>query len=166
MIISKQQLIDSFVHDCNVIKHLATKVTPELLDYRPHAGMRTTLELLQYLSHVATGSLRGIVLEVWDWEKRQSEASKVNLQNFAQAMDAQIEEIRSILSDADEKDLQTKVVHFPWGGSTVVGIGLIDSGLKFLTSYKLQLFLYLRMNGIAVSTPNVWRGADPAPAKG
>lgn len=163
MIITKQQLIDSLVFECNVLKHLGSKVRPDLLDYRPREGMRSTLELLQYTSHLAKGSLRGIILGNWDSEKRQAEAKKVTLENFSQAMDAQIDEIRSILSEASDEDLQNKEIQFPWGGSTLVGIGIINSALKFLTAYKMQLFLYLKINGIPLATPNLWRGADPEP---
>jgi hypothetical protein len=163
MPITKQQLTDSLVFECQIIKHLATKVTPELLNYAPAPGMRTTLELLQYTSHLAKGSLRGLVLGNWDWEKRHADSKNVNLENFAQAMDAQIDEIRSILAEADEQTLQTKEVQFPWGGKTIAGIGIVNTALKFLTAYKMQLFLYLRINGLPVSTPNVWRGQDPEP---
>ncbi len=163
MPITKQQLIESLVLECQIIKHLASKISPDLINYSPAPGMRTTLELLQYVSHMAKGSIRGLVLEDWNWEKRHADSKKVNLENFAQAMDAQIDEIRSILSEADEQILLTKEVQFPWGGKSIAGIGVVNTALKFLSAYKMQLFLYLRTNGVAVSTPNLWRGHDPEP---
>jgi hypothetical protein len=47
MVITKDELIASLQHEVRVLLHLASKVDPAKLDYRPTAKQRSLLELLQ-----------------------------------------------------------------------------------------------------------------------
>ena len=162
--ITKQQLIDSLVFECEAIKHLGSKITPQMLDYRPGPEMRTTLELMQYLTRCGRGPIRGIVLGDWDGKKRAEEAGNVTLDTFSAAIDKQIEDIRSVLAEASDQDLLTREVTFPWGATSIMGIGIINTSLKFLTGYKMQLFIYAKQQGLtSLKTSNLWRGEDTLP---
>ena len=55
--ITKEQYIESFLKEIDIIKHLAEKIEPKMLDYRPTPGQRSTLELLQYLGHIASTAI-------------------------------------------------------------------------------------------------------------
>mgnify|MGYP005725594825 FL=1 len=43
-------IIESIEHETTVIKHLASKISSDVLDYRPTPSQRSMLELLQYLT--------------------------------------------------------------------------------------------------------------------
>jgi len=48
MVLTKDELVGSLKHEVRILLHLASKVDPAKLDYRPTAKQRSTLELLQY----------------------------------------------------------------------------------------------------------------------
>src|SRR5215212_6144069 len=50
MVLTKSELIASLQNEVRILVHLASKVEPEMRDYRPTAKQRSALELLQYLS--------------------------------------------------------------------------------------------------------------------
>ena len=49
MVLTKEELIQSLQNEIRILLHLAGKIDPSKLDYRPSAKQRSTLELLQYL---------------------------------------------------------------------------------------------------------------------
>jgi hypothetical protein len=51
----------------------------------------------------------------------------------------------------------------PGGGELPLGAALLNGPFKWLTSYKLQLFLYAKANGAAIGTVNAWAGMDSKP---
>ena len=53
MVLTREELIASLQHEVRVVLHLASKVDPARLDYRPTPRQRSTLELLQYLTEQA-----------------------------------------------------------------------------------------------------------------
>ena len=50
MVLTKEELISSLQNEVRILVHLAGKVDPSKLDYRPTATQRSTLELLQYMA--------------------------------------------------------------------------------------------------------------------
>ena len=50
MVQSKDELIRALLDEVRTLLHLASKVDPAKVDYRPAARQRSTLELLQYLA--------------------------------------------------------------------------------------------------------------------
>src|SRR5205814_980033 len=50
---TKEEFLDSCAHETRVIRHLAGKILPGGLDWKPTPVQRTTLELLRYLTSCA-----------------------------------------------------------------------------------------------------------------
>ena len=50
MVLTKSDLITSFQNEVRILLHLVGKVDRAMLDYRPTAKQRSTLELLRYQS--------------------------------------------------------------------------------------------------------------------
>jgi len=48
MVLTKEELLASLRAEVRILLHLAGKVDPSKLDYRPTPKQRSTLELLQY----------------------------------------------------------------------------------------------------------------------
>ena len=61
---TKNDFLESVGHEIRVCQHLHSKLDPKKLDYQPGEGMRTTLELLQYLSWCAAGPTDALI---HDW---------------------------------------------------------------------------------------------------
>jgi hypothetical protein len=163
--ISKQQFIDSLVHETNVIKHLFGKLSPEHFEYRPAEKMRSTRELLQYLSVCALAPVKSLLENNWSIARSSAQqANQLSMNDWVEAMDRQIQEVRDLLQPLKEEDFLRQEVKLPWGQETKLGIALVNTSLKFLTAYKLQLFVYAKSVGLSsLTTPNCWLGVDQVP---
>ena len=50
MVLTKDELIGSLQNEIRILLHLASKIEPQMLDYRPTPKQRSSIELLRYLS--------------------------------------------------------------------------------------------------------------------
>lgn len=161
--ITIKDVLDSIRHEIKVIKHLASKIKPEHLDYRPHPKQRSVLELLQYISHAGITSTEYIKNGNWNHGRQNAEnAAKVNLSNFAQMMDQQMSKIEKVVNDAGEAKLAETRITLPSGATVTGDVALMNLPFRFLSAYRMQLFLYLKGCGLhELSTPNCWNGVEP-----
>jgi hypothetical protein len=150
-------------HEVKVIRHLATKVPPGAWDWRPTPGQRSMLELLRYLT--VCGSIGTTYAASGTWaraEELEKEAESVTPETFDAAMARQMALLEEVVRSIPEEDLLARDAKMPWGAPTKLGIGLIDMGLKPLTAYRMQFFLYAKQAGNAALGPaNCWVGIDP-----
>ncbi len=161
--ITKEQLLQSMRHEVKVIKHLATKVPPDRLDFRPTPGQRSTLELLRYMTTMAI--VPGLAAVKGDWdhaEALESESENVTLETFPDAMDRQMTALAALLERVDPDTSTTTPATLPWGTPTALGPALVDMVLKPLVAYRMQLFLYAKQSGApSLGAANCWVGVDP-----
>ena len=160
--ITKQQLLDSMRAETEIIKHLATKVTPDKLDYRPTPVQRSMLELMQYMTRMSIVAGIHAVTDGWEHaEELEKEAEAVTLDTFAHQMDVQMEKLESLLEDVEETEATSKPTTMPWGTPTTVSAGLLDMPLKCFVAYRMQLFLYVKATGVYdIGPANCWAGVD------
>lgn len=161
----KQALLDSMNLEIKVVKHLASKLKPTEADYRPSAGQRTTLELLRYISYCAVVGTKYALTGKWDDAKALHEAAdKHTLAEIPAALDREAAALSDLLAPLTDAKLLETDSTLPSGDKVKLFRALMDMPVKWLTAYKMQLFLYLKQNGHAeLSTPNLWRGTDPKP---
>ncbi len=162
----KQQFLESCAHETRVIRHLATKVPPGGLEWRPTPKQRSTLELLRYLTTCAIVPAKALVAGNWDdAEALEAASAAVTAETFASAMDAQMAALSDLLAGLTEKDLAEREAAMPWGTPCKLGEGLVNTVLKTLTAYRMQLFLHAKAAGNADLGPaNCWVGVDGRPA--
>ena len=129
--------------------------------FRPKANMRSIAELLQYIGIVGT-ALPDYWLNESDsdffacFDKKKAASENITHQQFLSVMNDQIELIQKLFDQINEDDLNRETV-YPWGGKASFGEAIIASSIKFLTGYKLQLFLYIRMcSEQKLGTPDAW----------
>lgn len=160
--ITKEQYIKSFVKELEIIKHLAEKVTTEMLEYRPTPGQRSTMELMQYLGHISgTSILSFIDPEKNNYMELAKAKDLITFENFSSKIDEQIEIVKREVNALTEEQLDKEVALF--GMNEKLSMHLL-SALKWITAYKMQLFLYIKANGVShISTSNVWGGIDTPP---
>ena len=78
-------------------------------------------------------------------------------ERFPAAMDEQMATIRDLFDQISEDDLINKEVVYPWGGKAPMGEAIIATSIKFLTGYKLQLFLFIKLcDDQKLTTPDAW----------
>lgn len=163
--IDKQTILDSMLKEITCVKHLHTKVRPGTENWRPAEGQRSVLELLRYLSFCGFGPIKSAVTGDWDSGKARVEAAaKLSLGDIPAALDRQANELRSLFSEIPVEDFLGKKVARPGSDPLPLGRFLLDSAFKYLPAYKIQLFLYLKQQGVPnLVTANLWRGHDATP---
>jgi hypothetical protein len=165
MVLTKSELIGSLKHEVRVLMHLASKIEPQMLDYRPTPKQRSTLELLKYLSIMGPGLVRAGKAGAFDpaaWTVAQQEADARNFEQTVAAIGRQGDEYAALLGDISEADLRSEIEMF--GGRMSRGVFFVQLVLGGHAAYRTQLFLYLKACGREeLGTSNLWRGAD-APA--
>ena len=160
--ITKKQFLNSFIKEIEIIRHLGTKVTPDMMDYRPSEKQRTMLELMNYLVHIfSTGVILNISGDSKNYMTIAATAPKVSLANFDLAMKTQIDTITEKIEALTDEQLETEIEIF--GHKDTLAMHLLGV-MKWGVAYKMQFFLYIKACGNHnINTSNLWRGTDPAP---
>ena len=162
----KQHLLNSIEKEINICRRLYTKIPPDQINFRPKEGLRSILELLRYLTIVgSTMPLYWLKEDDTDFNTFFSAidtvARAMPYERFLTDMDAQMATIRDLLDQISEDDLMNKEVVYPWGGTAPWGEAIITTSIKFLTGYKLQLFLFIKLcDDQKLTTPDAWFVSD------
>ena len=159
----KTDFVNSLAHEIKCIKHLATKVAPGALDYRPTLGQRSTLELLGFLSNVVSAGMTAVLEEGFTggYAKYKERRAEVTLENFAIHMDEQSADITSILEKFTDEEMEKDLDLFGIGHVMKKRAWLVETVLKWVVAYKMQLFLYIKANGVStIGTMDLWQGMD------
>jgi hypothetical protein len=164
----KDFLLNSIIQEMKIIRRLATKIESGQGDYRPKESIRSFNELLQYLSVAGTNPIRywyrkdtSVDFRTFVTEIATQAKATVTTETFVKAMDAQIELITKLFDQITEEDLLNKEVDYPWGDKAKLGEAIINTSIKWLTAYKMQLFLKLKLaSDIELKTPDLWRKTE------
>ncbi len=165
--LTRDQLTDAMLRECDICLHLFGRLAPGALDYRPSPGQRSTLELLRYLAACGIGGLRSMSEGNW---KRFAEATarvaEMPAERFPEEMARQKAEIAEVMAGLSEDALRTRGATVPPGVAMPLGAAIVNGPVKWLTGYKLQLFLYAKASGASgLGTANAWAGMDWPPPK-
>ena len=168
MVLTKNELITSLQHEVRVLLHLASKVDPAKLDYRPTAKQRSTLELLQYMTIMGPIHLRAVKAGAFDmdawrtaWRTGEAAAKVMNLEEVKDAIGKQPALFAELLGSCSDADLRGEIEMFGRRASR----GSMFAGLMLChySAYRMQLFLYLKASGREeLNTMNLWVGVDGA----
>lgn len=161
----------SIEHEISICTHLHSKIDAKDADWRPRENMRSVTELLQYLCYIGTALTEHFVEPNPDADvartqyRTHSKASTetVTFQNFPQMIEQEKKQIMAALANVTDADLERETYHMFSGEKMTLFEALTNSTLKYFTAYRMQLFLYAKMLGAELSTPNAWYGRDPKP---
>jgi len=158
----KQHLLNNIEKEINICRRLYTRIQPVQMDFRPKEGIRSILELLQYL-----GIIGSCMLSYW-LKKEDADfntffgtktiaAKAMPHEQFLIVMDGQMATIKGLFNQISEEDLLHKEITYPWGGKAPLGEGIIATSIKWLAAYKLQLFLFIKLSGEQkLTTADAW----------
>ncbi len=166
MVLTKDELIDALRSEVRILLHLASKIEPAMLDYRPSAKQRSMLELLQYLTIMAPIHLPAILAEQFDmdawrnaWRTGEALAKARGLEEAKAAIAGQAALIGDSLGSCSDADLRGGIEMF--GHKASRGSMIVNLVLCHYSAYRMQLFLYLKACGLdQLSTMNLWAGMD------
>lgn len=166
MILTKDELIKALQHEIHLLLHLASKIDPAKLDYRPTPKQRSTLELLQYMTIVGPIHARLAIAGSFDrgafgaeWNREEAIVKAMNLDEVKAAIAAQPALFSQLLNPCSDAFLREEIELF--GSKASRGSWLVSLVLGHLTAYRMQLFLYLKASGREeLNTMNLWAGID------
>ena len=166
MVLTKEELISSLQNEVRILVHLAGKVDPSKLDYRPTARQRSTLELLQYMAIMGPTQVAIIKTGTFDraalsavWRPMEEKAKTMSYDQAVAAIQKQSDEYARALGDWTEADFRGDVDMF--GRISSRGALLVNLVLAGHAAYRTQLFCYLKACGRdELSTMNLWGGSD------
>ncbi len=165
--ITKEHLAASMVHECNICIHLFAKFSPEAYSYRPSPQQRSTAELMQYLAICGIAGVRSMAEGNWTaFGELKERVQNATPEDFPALMEKQKEEITAYIASLSDEALATQEAKVPGVGVVPLGAAILNGPLKWLTAYRMQLFLYAKACGATdIGTSNAWSGMDmPAAA--
>lgn len=166
MVLTKDELIGALQHEVRILVHLAGKVDPSQVDYRPTKTQRSTLELLQYMAIMGPTVLSVIQTGKFDrdtlgrlFRPAEERAKAMTFEQAVAAIQKQSEEYAHRLADWTEPDFRADMDMF--GNKTTCGALIVNLILGGHAAYRTQLFCYLKACGRhELSTMNLWSGVD------
>ena len=165
MVLTKPELIALLQNDVRIFLHLAGKVTPEMLDYRPTPGQRSMLELVRYHSMMGPTIVEAVIAGRFDeaaWTAAEQTATARSFEGALTALAGHAGWYADAIGKMSDDDLRAEVDVF---GVTSRGAHLVTWVLNGGMAYRMQLFLYLKSCGRSeLNTSNLWSGVDPTPA--
>jgi hypothetical protein len=168
MVLTKNELIASLQNEIRILLHLASKVDPAKLDYRPTPKQRSTLELLQYMAIMGPTQIAVIKAGAFNraalsaaWGPADAAAKAMNFDQAIAAIRKQSDEYARLLNEWTEADFRAEIDMF--GNKSTRGRQLVNLVLNGHAAYRTQLFCYLKSCGRAeLNTMNLWAGMDTA----
>ncbi len=165
MVLTKAELIASMQNEVRILLHLATKVDPTMVDYRPTPKQRSTLELLRYLSMMGPVMVQATKAGGFDaaaWTKEDQAAQARDFTQTVAAIGRQSDLYAKELGSMKDADFRADIEMFGFKSSK--GAFLVGTVLCGYAAYRTQLFVYLKACGrTELGTMNLWAGMD-APA--
>jgi hypothetical protein len=166
MVLTKEELVAALQAEVRLLMHLVSKVTPEMLAYRPAHGQRSLLELLQYLTIMPPIHLRGAMAAEFDgeawaktWNAEETIAHTLSLEEIRESIGKQAELFDEVLGPCTDEQLREEIEMF--GRKASRGSMIVSLVLSHYAAYRMQLFLYLKSSGLPeLNTMNLWVGVD------
>jgi hypothetical protein len=166
MVLDKSELISALQHETRILVHLAGKIDPAQIDYRPTASQRSTIELLRYLSLMGPQLTRACVTGTFDpaaWGAADGAAKGRDLAATIAEIASHGDTYAALLADVSDDDLRATISLFGSSGSR--GARLVSLVLSGCAAYRTQLFCYLKSCGRdELNTMNLWAGMDAPPS--
>ena len=164
MVISKQDLIETLQKEVRILVHLAGKVKPEMLDYRPTPKQRSVIELLRYMTVMGPVLVRSIKTGVFlmeEWTAAEAASAAMGLDEVVASLTSQSEGYAASIHDFSDEELAARIELF--GSAATRGRMLVDMIVAGHAAYRTQLFCYLKCCGREeLNTMNLWAGVDGA----
>jgi hypothetical protein len=115
MVLTKPELIGSLQNEVRILVHLASKVEPSMVDYRPTPKQRSTLELLQYLTIMGpqlVKAAKGTGFDPAAWTEAEAAAKQRDFAQTVKSLEAQSDTYASLLSDMTDEQLREEMDFF------------------------------------------------------
>ncbi len=160
--LSKNDLLEAILQECDICIHLYGKIPDGGMDYRPTLGQRNMFELLEYICSCGIGFARAMVEGNWDgYQEEEKAIGGFKPDQFVNLMNIQKEKLTKLFESITDDEFATKKATLPSGEVTKLNKAMLDMPFRCMVGYRMQLFLYAKAAGNKeLITPNCWYGVD------
>ena len=160
--LGKNDILDSLLRECEISKHLATKIPGGDVTFRPCASQRSMLELMRYQSFCGLGGTYAMFDGNWDRYRALAESSHtMEASGFGAAIDVQADGLRKFYSELTDEAFAKQSAKTPMGEELPLGRALLELPVKWMTAYRMQMYLYCKQAGNdEIWTADCWAGID------
>jgi hypothetical protein len=155
----KEHLLYNMEREIILIKNIIPFIEEKDLSFRPAEKVRSTYEIMQYLSSIGSNMMHWFLVGMTPEfrEKIAAQRNSVTLANFSEQLDNQLQAIKKYMEGVSEEDLLNKIVELPYKEKIPLGSAIINAPIKWLAVYRMELFVYLKLNGnTQISTKEAW----------
>jgi hypothetical protein len=166
MVLTKPELVTVLQNEVRILLHLASKIDPKQLGYRPTPKQRSTIELLKYLSimgpFLVQAARTGFDPAAWQAANQAAEAR--DFDETLKVIAGQADAYARMLADISDAELRSEMDGFD-GKKVSRGAFIVNLVVCGCAAYRTQLFMYLKAGGREeLGTINLWAGVDAPPA--
>lgn len=163
MVLTKADLIELLQNEVRILVHLADKLEPTMLEYRPSQKQRSALELLRYLSMMGPTLVAGLAggggFDPSAWTVAQKTAEARDFAQTRAAIAAQAANYAAQIDAIPDATFAEPLDLF--GAKRTIGGHIVNLVVSGHAAYRTQLFLYLKSCGkLELNTMNLWGGMD------
>ena len=163
MVLTKDELLGTLQKEARILGHLADKVEPSMVDYRPTPKQRSSLELLRYMTIMGPQLIKAAKaggFDVNSWTEASKAAEARDWKQTVAAIKAQGDEYTKLLGEMSDADFRGEMTGFD-GKPVSKGAFITEFVIGGHAAYRTQLFCYLKACGREeLSTMNLWGGMD------
>lgn len=159
----KDLIISAIAREIAVIVPLGKQVKREDLSFRLFKGGRTIEETMRYLTWCSVSITKYYLDNETSLQQAythyQKKYESYPIEEFIPVMYKQFKEIRLLFTEVTDEDLKYKQVDTAWKETMPLGEAILQTTLKYLTAYRMQLFLMLKAAGHNdLNTLDCWIG--------
>ena len=158
---TKNEYYEIVMDNYRPVEKLIGMVPADKLNWRPGPTFMSVGQVLCHLSDGFGGGFDMLLSGKWPSMEEMGEGMKLeNLPSCSpqEALDKLEKDkkiLRQVLDGVSEEDFTNKVVSVPWGMTAKLERMAI-SFLEHFTNHKMQLFTYLKLLGLPVSTETLY----------
>ena len=145
---NKTDFLRSVEREYFILKLIFAQLAPTGLAFRPSANQRSIEELLRYLSWCGYESARKALAGKDYAESEHKKSAEIYpIEKFPERIDEQFTLIKQAIEQISDEDWRSRPSQH-WGGQEAsLQAALIETTLKWLTAYRMNLFLFAKAAG-------------------
>jgi len=147
-------LLDSFKHEARQVRVVIDKAKLADSEFTPYKGMRSLIALVNHLSQIPTLDPAVYSSELASGEavqKKETELHSVEIKDALRVFDEGVKRTEKRLNKMSEKELFEKNLQpFYESGDAKNWAYYIPEMTRHLAMHKMQLWMYLKLSGLAV----------------
>ena len=158
---TRKEFLVEYDTELKPVLNLFNKAAATSLSYRPRADMMTTGQVIFHMSHGLAEAIKFAQTGEWSYSDGaalpalEEMPTVLSIEEAVTAIKEDRSKAEEILDTISEEDFQNKFVETPWGmKGSFWRVAFMF--LEHMKMHKMQLFLYLRIQGLSINTMDLY----------